>query len=163
MSGSCQFDFDYLDYCYKDILLEIYAERLLKLIYERPTEGNVPLKEGLVKAHCTGCFYECSSQIDHDICTMMNYREQIEYLLHFALGEVDEIDITQTLVEHLSASCMIRNISPSSPHSNLLSGQWRQNVWLLRESVCSELIDKMCLLEYFRRFGRDSKLKNTRG
>ena len=43
----------------------------------------------VIKENCHGCIYDCSSQLDHDICCNPSYEEVLDEYLEIAISKVD--------------------------------------------------------------------------
>lgn len=163
MNVTYNFEYDWLDDTYKDILVEIYAERLQFSIFTDTGEGYTGVGAcGLIHKQCFGCQFQCSSQKHHDVC-LLPFEDQIEFLIDYGLGEVNEVEITQTFIRHLSESGKVPSISLVSPHRHLLDGQWRQNEWLTLFVVRHDIINRIVCMEYFRRKEIDPKQTDVKG
>lgn len=155
MNVTYNFEYERLDDEYKDVLIEIYSDRIRRLIFEDCGQGFTGVDgEGLIKQHCIGCQYQCSSQKHHNLC-LLPYEVQIEELIDYAFGGINEIEITAAFEEHVSKSSKLHSLGFNSPHKHLLDGEWRQNIWLNEFVVRMDIINRVVCLQYFIRKSLD--------
>lgn len=134
---------------YTDILLDVYARELLRLIFEYidPTQPML-WGRGLIHVDCQGCHHMSPSQSDHDLC-MLNFDQQIMLCVQSAFRILNENDITHNFTEAVSRSYMLDSVTSNSPRSHLLNPTWRKFCWLQECKVETKLIRRMISLKLF--------------
>lgn len=127
---------------YTDILIDVYARQLLRLIFDNTVET------ALIYSECQGCQHLSSSQSNHDVCCL-NPSQQIIVCFHDALRVLNEDVISPNFLESVSHSYMLASVTSDCERSHLLNSAWRKSSWLRQAKVEKEIISRMMSLKHF--------------
>ena len=98
----------------------------------------------LAKKYCNGCHYDSPSQIDHDVCVMMSFEEQVDTWFSEALQIADE----DWVIGHWFGT--LGQISPTVRYhevSKYLDPVYRCEEWMTQEWK-SHVKERLVALEY---------------
>ena len=115
-----------------DLLKSSYALQIRSLI------------STLVKKYCNGCYYDHPSQLEHDVCVMMTFEEQVNKWFDEALQMVDE----DYVIGHWFGT--LGRLHPTVRYheiSKYLDPTYRYDEWINAEWK-SDVKNKLLSLEY---------------
>ena len=97
-----------------------FVDRTLMKVYALHIHKLMP---SVIKKKCFGCEMGRDSQLDHDICQMMDVDERVKYCLQDAVKLVDERQVTMSLRRMLSMKKFLCH------PGYIFTTAWRSQLW----------------------------------
>ena len=94
------------------------------------------LMPATIKQKCFGCNMGCDSQLDHDVCQMMDKGERFKYCLQDAVKHVDEKKVTAAFRRMIPMQNCLHH------PSYIFTAAWRSQLWE-DEEWCNGVVEEL--------------------